>query len=78
VIRGRREHIARRLAKVLDGGVASGVFRKVDPALTPSMLIGLVWGTVSNHAQEAPPELLAERVSDLLLHGLLQVPGTTP
>jgi len=39
------------------------------------MLIGLVWGTVLNHAGETPAELLAQRVADLCLHGILQSPG---
>jgi hypothetical protein len=43
----------------------------VDRELEPSMLIGLVWGTVLNHADETPAEVLAQRVSDLCLHGIL-------
>lgn len=75
VIRARREHIARLLAVVLDMGVAAGAFRKLDPVLGPSMLIGMVWGTTLNHAEEVPAEVLASRVTDLYLHGLLQAPG---
>jgi AcrR family transcriptional regulator len=74
VIRARRAHIARLLAEVLDRGVEAGAFRKVDRVLAPSMLIGMVWGTTLNHAEDTPAEVLAPRVSDLCLHGLLQRP----
>jgi len=77
VIRARREHIARLLTEVLDRGVEAGVFRKVDRALAPSMLIGMVWGTTLNHAHETPAEVLAHRVAELYLHGLLQA-GAAP
>lgn len=75
VIRARREHIARLLAEVLDRGVETGVFRKIDRTLGPSMLIGMVWGTTLNHAQDTPADVLSHRVGDLCLHGLLQAPG---
>jgi AcrR family transcriptional regulator len=75
VIRARRAHIARLLAEILDRGVETGVFRKVDRTLAPSMLIGMVWGTTLNHAEDSPAELLAPRLTDLCLHGLLQTPG---
>jgi AcrR family transcriptional regulator len=75
VIRARRAHIARLLAEVLDRGVATGAFRKVDPTLAPSALIGMVWGTTLNHAEDTPAEVLATRISDLCLHGLLQPAG---
>jgi len=76
VIQARRAHIARLLAEVLDRGAESGVFRKVDRVLGPSMLIGMVWGTTLNHAEETPAEVLASRIGDLYLHGLLQTPGS--
>ena len=72
VIQTRRTHIARLLAEVLGRGVEAGAFRKVDAVLAPSMLIGMVWGTSLNHADEAPAEVLASRIADLYLHGLLQ------
>jgi AcrR family transcriptional regulator len=75
VVRARRDRIAGVLARLLDRGVQSGVFRKVDRDLGPSMLIGLVWGIVLNHGGETPAELLAQRVTDLCLHGILQSPG---
>jgi hypothetical protein len=78
VIQARRTHIARLLAEVLDRGVETGAFRKVDSALAPSMLIGMVWGTSLNHADEAPPEVLASRIADLYLHGLLQSREESP
>jgi hypothetical protein len=48
------------------------MFRKLDPALGPSMLIGMVWGTTLNHAEDTPAAILASRIADLYLHGLLQ------
>jgi AcrR family transcriptional regulator len=72
VVRARRDRIAAGLARVLARGAERGVFRKIDPELGPSMLIGLVWGAVQNHADETPAELLAQRAIELCLHGLLQ------
>lgn len=71
VIRARREHIARLLGDVLDRGARTGAFRKLDPVLGPSMLLGMVWGTTLNHAPDTPAAALADRVSDLCLLGLL-------
>jgi AcrR family transcriptional regulator len=76
VIRARRVHIARLLAEVIDRGVEAGAFRKVDRVLAPSMLIGMVWGTTLNHAEDIPAEVLAPRIGDLCLHGFL-VPGAS-
>jgi AcrR family transcriptional regulator len=75
VIRARRERIADGLARVLERGAQTGVFRKVDRALVPTMVIGLVWGTSVNHTDETPPEVLAQRVTDFCLHGILQPAG---
>jgi AcrR family transcriptional regulator len=72
VIRSRRAHIVRLLAEVLDRGAEQGTFRKLDPALAPSMLSGMVWGTTLNHAEDTPAAILAARIADLYLHGLLQ------
>jgi AcrR family transcriptional regulator len=72
VVRARRDRIADGLARLLERGAQTGVFRKVDLALGPSMLIGLVWGTTLNHADDTPAEVLAQRVADLCLHGILQ------
>jgi len=76
VIQSRRAHIVRLLAEVLDRGVEEGIFRKLDPALAPSMLIGMVWGTTLNHATDTPAAILASRIADLYLHGLLQATET--
>ncbi len=73
VLQARRAHIARLLAEVLDRGVEAGTFRKVDRTLAPSMLIGMVWGTTLNHAEDTPAEILAPRIADLYLHGLLHL-----
>jgi AcrR family transcriptional regulator len=75
VVRARRDRIADGLARVLDRGAQTGVFRKVDRDLGPSMLIGLVWGTTLNHADDTPAEMLAQRVADFCLHGILQHHG---
>lgn len=72
VVRARRDRIADGLARLLERGAQTGVFRKVDLALGPSMLIGLVWGTTLNHADDTPADVLAQRVADLCLHGILQ------
>jgi hypothetical protein len=56
---------------VLERGAQAGVFRKVDRAMVPTMVIGLVWATALNHADETPAEILAQRVVDLCLHGIL-------
>jgi AcrR family transcriptional regulator len=74
VIRARRAHIARLVAETLDRGVETGAFRKVDRTLAPSMLIGMVWGTALNHAEDTPAEILAARIGDLYLRGLLHPP----
>jgi len=75
VVRARRERIADGLARVLERGAQTGIFRKVDRALMPTMVIGLVWGTALNHADETPAEILAQRVVELCLHGILQPQG---
>jgi AcrR family transcriptional regulator len=76
VIRARRARIADLLGETLDRGAEAGVFRKVDRALAPSMLIGMVWGTALNHAEDTPAEILARRIGDLYLHGVLESPGS--
>jgi AcrR family transcriptional regulator len=76
VIRARRARIADLLGEALDRGVEAGVFRKMDRALAPSMLIGMVWGTTLNHAEDTPAEILARRIGDLYLHGILESPGS--
>lgn len=76
VIQSRRAHIVRLLAEVLDRGVEEGIFRKLDPVLAPSMLIGMVWGTTLNHANDTPAAILASRIADLYLNGLLQATET--
>jgi len=77
VIQARRVHIARLLAEVIDRGVEAGAFRKVDRVLAPSMLIGMVWGTTLNHAEDVPAEVLAPRLADLCLYGFLDRPGVS-
>jgi len=76
VIQSRRAHIVRLLAEVLERGVEEGIFRKLDPALAPSMLIGMVWGATLNHANDTPAAILASRIADLYLNGLLQAAET--
>ena len=55
-------HRRRAGASARARGAETGVFRKVDRALVPTMVIGLVWGTALNHADETPAEILAQRV----------------
>ncbi len=74
-LRARRQRIAAVLARVLDRGAQAGVFRKVDRVLVPSMLIGMAWGVALNHADDTPAEVLAQKILDLSLHGLLQTQG---
>ena len=74
VVQARRAHIARLVAEVLERGAETGAFRKVDRVLAPAMLIGMVWGTTLNHADDTPVEELASRIADLYLNGLLQAP----
>ncbi|HEY7140081.1 MAG TPA: TetR/AcrR family transcriptional regulator [Methylomirabilota bacterium] len=75
VVRARRDRIAEGLARLLERGAETGVFRKVDRDIGPSMLIGLVWGTTLNHADDTPAEVLGQRVADLCLHGILLAPS---
>lgn len=75
VVRARRARMTGVLGRVLERGVETGVFRKLDPVLLPSMLIGTVWGTVVNHTGDEPAELVAQKVTDLCLHGILQGQG---
>jgi AcrR family transcriptional regulator len=77
VIRARRAHIARLLAEVLDHGAESGAFRKLDRSLAPAMIIGMVWGTTLNHAEDSPAAVLAPRISDMCLNGIVQRPGSS-
>lgn len=67
----KRRGIADLLGLVIEEGMAHGVFRKTDRVMTPSMLIGMAWGVVLNHANDAPAEDLARRVAELALHGVL-------
>jgi AcrR family transcriptional regulator len=77
MIRSRRVRIARLLTEVLERGAEEGRFRKLDTVLAPSMLIGMVWGTTLNHAEDAPAAILAARIADLYLNGLLQTAETS-
>jgi len=67
----RRRRLVTVLGRVLERGMASGVFRQVDPEVTPSLLIGMVWGMVLNHSGQTTPEALAAVIVDLFLHGTL-------
>jgi AcrR family transcriptional regulator len=67
----RRRRLVTALGRVLERGMASGVFRQVDPEVTPSLLIGMVWGMVLNHSGQTTPEALARVIVDLFLRGTL-------
>lgn len=71
----RRRRLVTVLGRVLERGMASGVFRQVDPEVTPSLLIGMVWGMVLNHSGQTTPEALAAVIVDLFLHGTLVPEG---
>ncbi|MFQ5899456.1 MAG: TetR/AcrR family transcriptional regulator [Candidatus Methylomirabilia bacterium] len=68
----RRRRIALVLGRVLERGAATGVFRDVSSVVTPSLLIGMVWGAVLYHSAEVTPEALATTIADAFLHGALQ------
>lgn len=69
VFQSRRRRIAALLGRVVERGVAAGVFRNLDPVLTPSCIIGMVWGVVLSQAGEGSPDSLATTISDIFLHG---------
>jgi len=72
LFQSRRRRIVTLLGRVLEKGAAAGIFRAVDPVATPSLVIGMVWGAVLNHSDEAPPEALARTIIDVFLHGTLK------
>lgn len=72
IFQARRRRIAMLLGRVLEKGVAAGIFRAVDPVTTPSLLIGMIWGTVLNHSEESGPEALAAAIVDVFFRGTLK------
>ncbi len=72
LFQSRRRRIVMLLGRALEKGAAAGVFRVVDPLATPSLLIGMVWGAVLNHSDEASPEVLATTIIDVFLRGTLK------
>lgn len=72
LFQARRRRIAMLLGRVLEKGVASGIFRAVDPVVTPSFLIGMVWGAVLNHSEGFSPEALAATIVDVFFRGTLK------
>jgi len=72
LFQSRRRRIATLLGRVLEKGAAAGIFRALDPVTTPSLLIGMVWGTVLNHSGDASPEVLATTIIDVFLRGTLK------
>jgi len=71
----RRRRMVVTLGRVLERGMAAGIFRQVDPEVTPSLLIGMVWGMVLNHSQHATPDALAAVIVDIFLRGTLRPNG---
>ena len=71
----RRRRMVTALGRVLERGMAAGMFRQVDSALAPSLLIGMVWGMVLNHSDRATPEALASVIADIFLRGALDPAG---
>ncbi len=72
LFQSRRRRIVMLLGRVLERGAAVGIFRAVDSVATPSLLIGMVWGAVLNHSDDASPEALATTIIDVFLHGTLK------
>jgi len=78
LFQSRRRRIAMLLGRVLERGAAAGVFRAVDPAVTPSLLIGMVWGAVLNHSEGTSPDALATLIADIFFRGTLGQGGGAP
>ena len=68
----RRRRMVTALGRVLEHGMAAGVFRQVDPEVAPSLLIGMVWGMVLNHSERSTPEALAAVIVDIFFRGTLK------
>ena len=68
----RRRRMVTALGRVLERGMAAGVFRHLDPEVAPSLLIGMVWGMVLNHSERATPEALAAVIVDIFFRGTLK------
>lgn len=68
----RRRRMVITLGRVLEHGMAAGVFRQMDPEVTPSILIGMVWGMVLNHSQDTTPDALAAVIIDIFFRGALR------
>ena len=66
--RNRRRPILELLRRVLERGVASGDFRKLDLEVTPALLLGMIRGGLIN-APGVARERLAEAATDLVLRG---------
>lgn len=66
----RRQQITGLVEQVLRDGVAAGLLRRIDPALTAHLVIGMTWSAVL--IQPPPPaEDLAAGIADMLLHGAI-------
>lgn len=74
----RRRRMVTALGRVLERGMAVGVFRQVDPEVAPSLLIGMVWGMVLNHSERATPDALAAVIVDSFLRGTLKPANGVP
>lgn len=81
VFRRRAGRIAAALRDALAAGAAAGVFRPLDPVVTPTLIIGMVRGAVMG-AGDQPRERLERAILDLVLNGTLAAgsgrPPTTP
>ena len=71
----RRRRMVITLGRVLEHGMAAGVFRQMDIEVTPSLLIGMVWGMVLNHSQHTTPDTLAAVIIDIFFRRAL-APGS--
>ena len=68
----RRRRMVAALRRVLERGIAEGMFRPLDPEVVPSLLIGMVWGMVLNHSENTTPDALAALIVDIFFLGTLR------
>jgi hypothetical protein len=71
IFQERRRRMVASLRRALERGMALGVFRKMESEVVPSLVIGMVWGMVLNHADDATPDELARAIVDVFFHGTL-------
>ena len=73
--RARRHAILDALRQVIEAGCQAGEFRRVDPAVTPALLIGIIRGGLAGAPHASLDQVAAAAIS-LVLDGL--VGGSSP